>query len=264
MSRWSTFSAALLLLLLAPVRSMAAPYGVEELRGIGDYVILVHGLDWFRDTLKPTAAFLHQQGYSTINVRYPSRKVTGTAEAADWVTKVVAEHCTDPTKRIHVVAHSMGTVVVREFLAKHRPSNLGQVVLIAAPNRGTPLATPLRWKPLGKMICPAAAELGCGKKGAPLTEPSAVNFSPGILMGNKPGWFPYLSPFLPGPDDGVVPVSSGKIDGMADLRIIRASHTGLPHNAAALSETVYFLRTGHFSSSQPMPEHSGTSGLEAF
>lgn len=251
MPRWTAFSAALFLLFLIPVRTPAAPYGVEELRGTGDYVVLVHGLDWFRDTLKPTAAFLHQEGYSTINVRYPSRKVTCTDEAADWVAKVVAERCADPNKRIHIVAHSMGTVVVREFLSKHRPAKLGNVVLIAAPNRGTPLATPLRWKPLGKMICPAAAELACAKKGAPLTEPATVDFSPGILMGNKPGWFPYLSPFLPGPDDGVVPVSSGKIEGMADLRIVPASHASLPRDPAALSETAYFLRTGHFTVSQP-------------
>ncbi|MDB6133799.1 MAG: acetyltransferase [Verrucomicrobiales bacterium] len=241
------FAALLFCLLAAPARSIAAPYGVEESGGAGDYVVLVHGLDWFRDTLKPTADFLNRQGFHTINVRYPSRKIACTSEAVEWVGKVVARRCTDPRRRIHFVAHSMGTVVVREYLAKGRPGQLGHVVLLAAPNRGTPLASSLRWKPLGRIICPAASGLGCGKKGAPLTEPVAVDFAPGILMGNRAGWFPYFSPFLPGPDDGVVPVSSGQLPGMAEMRVLPTSHTGMPRNAGTLSETLSFIRTGRFS-----------------
>lgn len=247
MLRWASLFAAVLCLFATPVRSLAAPFAVEESAGAGDYVVLVHGLDWFRDTLKPTADYLNREGFCTINVRYPSRKVRCTEEAVDWVDKVIAERCTDPAKKIHLVAHSMGTVVVREYLAEHRPSRLGNVVLLAAPNRGTPLASALRWKPLGRMICPAAAELGCGKKGAPTAEPAAVDFSPGVIMGNRSGWFPYFSPFLPGPDDGVVPVSSGKLPGMADLRVLPTSHTSMPHDPAALAETLTFLRTGRFS-----------------
>ncbi|MES2707779.1 MAG: alpha/beta fold hydrolase [Verrucomicrobiota bacterium] len=243
--------AAVLCLFSAPARSVAAAFGVEENAGAGDYVVLVHGMDWFRDTLKPTADFLNREGYRTINIRYPSRKVSGTEEAVNWVDKVVAERCTDPRRKIHLVAHSMGTVVVREYLAEHRPARLGHVVLLAAPNRGTPLASPLRWKPLGQMICPAAAGLGCGKKGIPLSEPVPVDFSPGILMGNRPGWFPYFSPFLPGPDDGVVPVSSGSLPGMAELRVLPASHTSMPRNAGVLSETLSFLRTGRFTPEPP-------------
>lgn len=246
MFRLSPILAALLLIFLRPANSRAAAFAVEESVGTGDYVVLVHGVDWFRDTLKPTADFLNREGYCTINVRYPSRKITCTEEAVNWVEKVVTERCTDPTRKIHLVAHSMGTAVVREYLASHRPARLGRVVLLAAPNRGTPLASPLRWRPLGRMICPAAATLGCGKKGVPLAEPAAVDFAPGVLMGNRPGWMPFFSPFLPGADDGVVPVSSGTIPGMAELRVLPTSHTAMPRNAEVLSETLSFLRTGRF------------------
>lgn len=246
MFRLAPFFAALLLFLACPAHSGAAGFTVEESVGAGDYVVLVHGVDWFRDTLKPTADFLNREGYCTINVRYPSRKITCTEEAVDWVDKVVTERCTDPARKIHLIGHSMGTAVVREYLTERRPARLGRVVLLAAPNRGTPLASPLRWKPLGKMICPAAAALGCGKKGAPLAEPAAVDFAPGVLMGNRPGWLPFFSPFLPGADDGVVPVSSGALPGMAELRVLPTSHTAMPRNGEVLSETLSFLRTGRF------------------
>jgi pimeloyl-ACP methyl ester carboxylesterase len=235
--------------------ALAAGFQVERQTAKGDYVVLVHGLDWFRDTLQPTADYLHAQGYETINVRYPSRKVAAPAEAAAWVREVIARECQDRKKRIHLVAHSMGALVVREYLSGGKPDRLGRVIFLAAPNQGTPLADALRWKPLARLVSPAVAA-SCGvkcqerltaeaaKSQRPL--PASVDYAPGVLMGNQPGWFPYLSPFLKGPDDGVVPVSSGHLDGMAALRVVRASHTGMPRNREALAEISRFLRDGRF------------------
>ena len=41
----------------------------------------------------------------------------------------------DPGKRIHLVAHSMGALVVREYLARNKPERLGRVVLLLMGNR---------------------------------------------------------------------------------------------------------------------------------
>jgi pimeloyl-ACP methyl ester carboxylesterase len=191
------------------------------------------------------AVYLNRQGYETIKVRYPSRKVADPGEAARWVAEVVREHCQDPQKRIHLVAHSMGALVVREYLAADKPARLGQVVLLAAPNHGTPLADPLQWKPLGKAISPAVA-VSCRPGARDGSLPDRVDYAPGILMGNRSGWFPFLSPFIKGADDGIVPVASGRLDGMADFRVLRTSHTSIPHNRAALQQVVVFLRSGHF------------------
>lgn len=236
--------------------ALAAGFQVERQTAQGDYVVLVHGLDWFRDTLQPTANYLNAQGYETINVRYPSRKVAAPAEAAAWVREVIGRECQDRKKRIHLVAHSMGALVVREYLSAGKPDRLGRVIFLAAPNQGTPLADALRWKPLARLVSPAAAA-SCGVKcqaraaaaaaAANLPGlPSPVDYSPGVLMGNQSGWFPYLSPFLKGPDDGVVPVSSGHLEGMVALRVVRASHTGMPRNREALAEITRFLRDGRF------------------
>ena len=233
-------------LVLLTHSAFAAPFGAERRAGSGDYVVLVHGLDWFRDTLEPTAEFLNGQGYETINVRYPSRKVENLQAAAGWVRRVIAEQCLDQTKRVHFVGHSMGALVVREYLAAGKPERMGRVVLLAAPNHGTPLAEPLKWKPLAKMIAPAVAASCCPIR-EPALLPTPADYAPGILMGNRPGWFPYLSPFIKGPDDGVVAVASGRLDGMADFRVLTTSHTRLPKNARAQREVLGFLRAGYFS-----------------
>ncbi len=223
----------------------AAPFGSERLAGAGDYVVLVHGLDWFRDTLKPTAEFLNRQGYETINVHYPSRKVADPAEAAAWVRQVVAEHCRDRRKQVHLVGHSMGALVVREYLTGARPDRLGRVVFLAAPNQGTPLAETLKWKPLAKIIAPAVAA-SCAPRPPDQALPLVAGYAPGILMGNRPGWFPYLSPFIKGPDDGLVAVESGRLSGMADFRVLATSHTRIPKDSAALHEVAVFLKAGRF------------------
>lgn len=225
--------------------ALAAPFGADRRAGEGDYVVLVHGLEWFRDTLEPTAEFLHQQGYETINVRYPSRKINDPQQAALWVRKVISEQCRERTKRVHLVAHSMGALVVREYLAEGKPERLGRVVFLAAPNQGTPLAEPLKWKPLAKIFSPAAAVSCCpGRPDCRL--PKTADYAPGILMGNRPGWFPYLSPFIEGPDDGVVAVASGRLEGMADFRVLTTSHTRMPRHTGAQREVLAFLRDGRF------------------
>ena len=232
-----------LILVISPCG--AAPFGAERRVGPGDYVVLVHGLDWFRDTLEQTADFLNSQGYETINVRYPSRKVANPSEAAQWVRMVITKQCQDPKKRVHLVAHSMGALVVREYLAAGKPDRLGRVVLLAAPNHGTPLAGALKWKPLARIFAPAVAVSCCpDRTGCQL--PAKADYAPGILMGNRSGWFPYLSPFIEGPDDGVVAVESGRLDGMADFRVLATSHTRMPKNAEARQEVLAFLQAGRF------------------
>lgn len=232
-------------LILLTHSAAAAPFGAERRTGAGDYVVLVHGLDWFRDTLEPTAEFLNRQGYETVNVRYPSRKVEHPQEAAAWVRRVISEQCRDRTKSVHLVAHSMGALVVREYLAAGKPDRLGRVVFLAAPNQGTPLAEPLKWKLLAKIIAPAVAASCCPGRPYEML-PDTADYAPGILMGNRSGWFPYLSPFIKGPDDGVVPVESGRLNGMADFRVLTTSHTRIPKNAEAQREVLAFLRAGRF------------------
>ena len=139
----------------------------------------------------------------------------------------------------------MGALVVREYLARGKPERLGRVVLLAAPNQGSPIAEPLKWKPLGRLIGPAVAD-SCGLDGPARRLPQTVDFAPGILMGNRPGWFPYLSPFIKGADDGVVAVDSGRLQGMADFRVVTTSHTRMPQHAGTQREVLAFLRQGRF------------------
>ena len=160
--------------------------------------------------------------------------------------RVVAEHCTDPNRRIHFLGHSMGAIVIRKFLDESPPPRLGRVVLMGCPNHGTSLADALRHSTaLRRVFGSAAAELGTSRRSVP-SSLGPARYGPGIIMAGR-SVFPFLSPFVHGRDDGVVAIDSGRLDGMADFRILKTTHTFLPRCERALHEADVFFRTGKFS-----------------
>ena len=162
----------------------------------GDYVVLVHGLSWMRDTMKALGKHLNAQGYHTIEVHYPSRSIAIDEVLNSYVRPAVVEHCTDPKKKVHFVGHSMGCVMIRKLLTESKINRLGNVVMLAAPNQGIELAdffmrSPVIRKVFGESVYQIGAD--------PDSEPNnlgPVTFSPGIIMGSKSA-FPVVSDFIP-------------------------------------------------------------------
>jgi triacylglycerol lipase len=215
------------------------------LEGSGDYVVLVHGLTWFPDPIRQTADYFSRQNYSVVTLRYESRKVDQVGDAVEVLRRAVTRYCTDRKRRIHLLGHSMGAIIIRQFLAESPPPRLGRVVLMACPNHGTRLANALHKVPSLKHIFgAAAAQLGTREDCVPRTL-APPSYAPGIIMGGR-SMFPFLSPFVPGRDDGVVAIDSGRIDGMGDFLVLPTTHTYLPRCESALFRAHCFFQTGRF------------------
>lgn len=212
---------------------------------LADCVVLLHGLARTSSSMEKLQTALEGHGYKVANVDYPSRKKP-IEELSSIAVETGTQRCQAETNdRIHFVTHSMGGILVRYYL-EHKPiENLGHVVMIAPPNQGSEVVDNLATVPGFSLINgPAGLQLGTGKNSIPV-QLGPVDYSVGVIAGTRT-FNPLLSQYLPNPDDGKVSVENTKVEGMADFRLIAASHPFIMKNEKVIRHTLAFIETGAF------------------
>ncbi len=219
---------------------LAVPVSASE-----DCVILLHGLARTAGSMNQLDSQLQEQGFRTVNRGYPSRK---------YPVETLAPMAIDPALQIcrqfgatviHFVTHSMGGILVRQYLAKNKISELGRVVMLGPPNHGSEAVDTLRYSPgFDRINGPAGQQLGTGGDSIP-RRLGPVTFEVGVIAGSN-SINPVLSLIVPGADDGKVSVASARVAGMADFIVVPASHPFLMREEEVILQVAYFLKNGVF------------------
>ena len=146
---------------------------------------------------------------------------------------------------VHFVTHSMGGIILRHYLQDNALPNLGRVVMLAPPSRGSEVTDKLGNIFLYKWLNgPAGNQLGTGTNSLPLRlEPPG--FELGIIAGDR-SINPILSMLIPGPDDGKVALARVKPSTYTDYLQLHVTHACMMWNREVILQTRYFLAHGTF------------------
>src|SRR5262245_5344446 len=217
--------------------------------GVRRLVVLQHGLWRTPLALGRLARALGAHGYEVLGPGYPSRACT-LQEAAAMLAAAIDTRLahdgkghSDAPLQIAFVGHSMGGLVVQEYLRRPDAKTPFACVYIAVPHRGAVLCD------LRKNWWPFPLLLG---------DRAALQLSPGdafhrqaiphvAISGAIVGDVGEGNDAIPGDDDGTVAVGEATLAGAADVVTVPLGHTAIAGGAATVRQVLAFLRHGRFA-----------------
>jgi hypothetical protein len=228
----------LILLVFATAVGGRPETGEDELvAGDKATVVLVHGMGRTRASLWILEYRLRAAGFETANFPY-SAATTSLDELATGLRAFVHEEVR--TERYHLAGHSLGNIIIRRGFAEGYREGLTRVVMLAPPNQPQPLAEKLQENPI--------YQLWSGDSGRKLASEDFYADLPipdvpfGVIAADKGQSLTFDEP-----NDGIVPVRTTKLAGMADWILLHHTHTFMMNAADTADQVVHFLREGKFA-----------------
>ncbi len=195
--------------------------------------------------MQKLAAALDETGFSVVNYDYPSTEHT-IEELAEKAIGGALVQCPQEAT-VNFVTHSLGGILVRQYLSRHAIGKMGRVVMLGPPNKGSEVVDKLHDVPGFELLHgPAGLQLGTDELSLP-NRLGPADFEVGIIAGSRSINL-ILSTMLPSADDGKVSVENTKLEGMSDHITLPVSHAFMMKNREVIRQVIHFLKNGAFDS----------------
>ena len=210
-----------------------------------EYVVVLHGLFVNSFYMHSLARVLAEDGYEVINISYPSTKHT-LEDLSKFVEQEIKKHVTHEERKVNFVGYSLGGVVLRTVLKNYHPQNMGRVVHIGTPNKGSEVADRYKDNKLFLwMFGPVIKQVVTNQEHVKhLFGP--VDYELGIIASKK-SYNRLFSKLFKNDHDGIVSVESAILEGAKESYIVDATHEFMPFNQDIINQTLSFIRDGHFA-----------------
>ncbi|MGC9456855.1 MAG: alpha/beta fold hydrolase [Halothiobacillaceae bacterium] len=197
-------------------------------------VILIHGLWMGRWIMRPLATRLERAGMQTRLFGYHS--VIESSEAI--VARLDQLLRASDAGTIHLVAHSLGGLLVGAYLQQPAPDpRIGRIVTIGTPHQGSAIARTLGKNRLTRSLVGANTPLL--QEGLPHWLQDYPTLS---IAGTRRLGVDSLLRVLPHPDDGTVAVAETRLPPPAHHATFGANHSGLLFSRAVADCVIDFLQ----------------------
>ena len=226
------------LLVSSPAPAQAAPQNKE-------CVILLHGLGRTESSMAKIENVLINHNYVVWNTAYPSKTADVETLAANHVPTGLRQCREWQATAIHFVTHSMGAILVRQYLQDNKIAGLGNIVMLAPPNHGSEVVDHLIDSAFfQELMGPAGQQLSTAKNSKPNTL-KPIPGTIGVIAGSVTSdpWFAWM---FDGPNDGKVSMESTRLDEMADFLVVEHGHTFIMTHQDVIEQVLYFLEHGKF------------------
>lgn len=224
--------------------SIRSPQPEKAEKTAREMIVLLHGLGRSRSAMWVMEKRLEGAGYEVVRIGYDSIRDNPETILSD-VSGQIANCCLDKSPKLHFVGHSLGGLVIRAYLAKTKPDNLGRVVLVGTPSGGTEIVDRLDHHGWFHWLGPTTQALGSDLAFFP-NQQQTPDYSLGVIAGFSKIMSGANNHLLPGDDDGLVAVRSTRIQGMDDFVKINSGHAGLRYKKQVAEQIIAFLQTGQF------------------
>mgnify|MGYP001827069016 FL=1 len=214
--------------------------------GLDACVVLLHGLSRTELSMKWLQWELEEAGFSTANPTYPSLLHPIEELAVRGVSQGLDECASQRTGAIHFVTHSLGGILVRQYLTRNTIPALGRVVMLGPPNQGSQAADYVHSLDFLRPFTPEAVEqLGTGDRSVP-RQLGAADFELGVIAGTEDQFGTLPGTSSEEASDGTVAVSETMVPGMVDFIALPVGHSFMMWSADVRDQVLYFLLNGRF------------------